>query len=894
VSPPLSGLSSLLEPLSKPQAQRRKAGLRHGLALLRLGLILAIGCFWLLGVGLTHRAWREAGGGLHQPLPAADDPAMQLPFRGLTTQLKQSDPVNRRQRLAELRQLGFGWVRQRLDWGVLEPEPGQFDWQSSDALLADLVAADLIPVVVLDGSPAWARDPRDQPPTDNPLAPPVEPAAFARFAAAFATRYQAQVRFYQIWDEPNVAPHWGQRRIEPIEYAQLLKQAAAAIRQTDPEAVILTAALAPTVDRGHTAIDEVYFLQRLYAAGAAPFFDAVAVQAFGFGTTPTDPRARAGLLNFQRLKLVRQAMVAAGDGATPLWAVRYGWNSRFASPWATVTPAEQVAFATTALDVAYAQWPWLAAMGWLIDQPAAPPDDPIWGFALTPELAQALSQWQPPSAARPPPAPPAGKLLRFLLLTLGGLLIAWRGAVIAYHLPWPAWRIRYQTWPFLGRLALWGLLISLYFVATWPPLILLCWVVAAGLVAIDPLAGVVVAALVTPFYFQHKEIWWLETRMTVAPAHVLALVLLPTLLWSLALRRKQLKRAIWLIDWCALFWLAISVISLINVWHWPAYGRGFAEWVIAPLILFGAVRLFVQKAESLRRVAGALCVGGLLVALFGLIDWFQGGGTAVDGLRRLVGPYFSANHAALYLERTLFLGVGLALAAQGRWRLWWFGAVALVGAALLLTASRGALLLALPVGFVFLLGVGSGGRAHKPYLERWRSGNWRLALLGVGMLALLLLIALSLLWPRLSNSATVTSRFQIWQNTAQLWSDFPLFGVGAGGFFWRYPAYLAGPTNEPNILHPHNLWLEIAATWGVMGLLWFGLLLAGVLRLSRRQAVNRAAGWLKAGLLAGLAAGLAHAQVDAFGALPDLALWNWITLGLLVNGLGRAMGQAAE
>ena len=46
---------------------------------------------------------------------------------------------------------------------------------------------------------------------------------------AFAARYGDQVRFYQIWDEPNVAPHWGNRLIEPVAYAQLLKAASAAM-----------------------------------------------------------------------------------------------------------------------------------------------------------------------------------------------------------------------------------------------------------------------------------------------------------------------------------------------------------------------------------------------------------------------------------------------------------------------------------------------------------------------------------------------------------------------------------------------------------------------------------------------------------------------------------------
>jgi arabinogalactan endo-1,4-beta-galactosidase len=83
------------------------------------------------------------------------------------------------------------------------------------------------------------------------------------------------VRFYQIWHEPNIAPHWGNQHIAPTEYAQLLIEASRAIRSVDDDAVIIAGALAPTTDRGHTAIDEVFFLQRMYAAGVKPHVDMI-------------------------------------------------------------------------------------------------------------------------------------------------------------------------------------------------------------------------------------------------------------------------------------------------------------------------------------------------------------------------------------------------------------------------------------------------------------------------------------------------------------------------------------------------------------------------------------------------------------------------------------------
>jgi hypothetical protein len=109
--------------------------------------------------------------------------------------------------------------------------------------------------------------------------------------------------------------------------------------------------------------------------------------------------------------------------------------------------------------------------------------------------------------------------------------------------------------------------------------------------------------------------------------------------------------------------------------------------------------------------------------------------------------------------------------------------------------------------------------------------------------------------------------------------------VGPGGFFWRYPAYLANFTNEPNIVHPHNVWLEVGATWGATGWLWLFVLLASVIRTVQRLRLlaHRRESWLVAGVVAGLAAAFGHAQVDTFLLLPDLAAWNWLALGLLAN-----------
>jgi len=902
------------------------------MALLRLFCLFSVGCYLALETGLWVRAAQETGLDLVDPLPTASISTPQLPFLGINVVLEQYSAKERAAALKRLHQHGFGWVRQRLDWGEIEPTAGHYDWRASDAIIHAMIAAGLVPVLVLDGSPAWARAPEDIPPTDNPLAPPADPATFARFAAAFATRYQETVRFYQIWDEPNIAPHWGNHWVEPVAYAQLLKATATAIRTADPNAVIITAALAPTADRGHQAIDEVYFLQRLYAAGAAPFFDVVATQPFGFGYGPHDPRARPNILNFQRVKWIRRAMLTAGDEAKPIWAVRYGWNTYSASPWRTVIPSDQLTFATEALTLTRQQWPWLTAMGWAIDQPATSRTDPRWGFALTDDLADAFHTWQSsPTISSANEAAiiavhPPNRWDWVLLATLW-LVVGWRTSAALLILPWPTWRQRYASRPIWQQVGAWVVLAILYNFATWPPLLALCWIAAILLILTNPITGLGLVALVLPFYFQHKEITLVGDTLVMPPAHAalfcLGLALLVQAIYRFLEAEFSNKRVgsrpvrFWkpdrsTVDWLALLWIILSLLTTVNVWHWPAYGEGLLNLAGLPVLAYVATRRLVTTPTRQTGVMAALFTGGLLAALLGLTQWGQGEGTIADGVLRVVGPYFSPNHLALYLERTWWLGAGLLLQSKGALRRWLGVACGVIGVALFLTASRGAWLLALPAGallFGWLAGADLSGfwkpdRFRIPKLKYVLQGLRRCALSrhtvvsGI-TLAVLLVVMLGLrfinpLWARFTNSATMAERWSIWQATFHLWQDHWLLGLGPGGFFWRYPSYLEwSAQSDPNLLHPHNLWLELLAGWGLLGLLWFLLLLWQVGRMAYtvKLGSKERPPWPLFGLLAALAAGMAHGQVDTFTSLPDLAVWNWLVLGLLVNGKATADSQ---
>jgi O-antigen ligase len=306
----------------------------------------------LLGLGLaTLLAADAAVACLRGTSAAAKPPSVPLAVDkslGINADLSQLEAGEREQALAAMEAAGFHWIRQRFPWDAIEQEQGVYDWAAWDAIVSDVTRHNLRPIAVLDGSPAWARAEED---AGNALAPPVENRDFGDWATALALRYGDQIDYYQIWDEPNIAPHWGERQIDPAAYVRLLREGAIRVRAADPGAVILTAALAPNVEPGGANMSDLLFLDALYQQGAADWFDVVASQPYDFdqpSATPADP----GELNWNRISLLRAVMDERGDGETAVWAVSFG------------TGARDPETARDLVEQARGNWPWLGPMLW--------------------------------------------------------------------------------------------------------------------------------------------------------------------------------------------------------------------------------------------------------------------------------------------------------------------------------------------------------------------------------------------------------------------------------------------------------------------------------------------------------------------------------------------------
>jgi len=356
-----------------------------------LGIILpAVGLLVIaLLAFMVHSKQGDVSQGYGLP-PDAPQAAVN-PF-GVNVALEQYDEAELKKALALIEAGGFHWVRQTFPWADIEPQPGLYDWTAWDRIVAAVQEHDLNLIAVLDTSPGWAqRDPN----AAYRYSPPHEVADFGRFAQAFAERYGEQIDYYQIWDEPNLSAHWGNAYVDPASYARLLREGYIQIKTADPSSFILMAGLAPNSEGGPLNLNEVAFLQGMYAAGAREYFDIAAAKPYGFDTGPDDRRTEVGVLNFSRAQLVREVMLAHGDRDKAIWAVEFGWNALppgWQGPpsiWGQVSEKEQARYTVAAIERARNEWPWLGVLAVTHFQPDVPPDDPHWGFALVDQ------QWQP-------------------------------------------------------------------------------------------------------------------------------------------------------------------------------------------------------------------------------------------------------------------------------------------------------------------------------------------------------------------------------------------------------------------------------------------------------------------------------------------------------------------
>ncbi len=285
--------------------------------------------------------------------------------------------------LTLVQQMGFTWIKQSFAWRDIEGlAKGHFDWALADSVVKRASNRELKLLARIDRQPFWA-----QPPGTEPLenAPPANLQDFADFCYALAERYTGRIAAYQVWNEPNLSREWGDRPPDPAGYVELLKACHASIKRADPDALVISAGMAPTGTWTEQVMPDDMFLERMYQAGAAPYFDILGAHAPGFKAppeaSPGEVAAKPELggqrfFCFRRVEDLRAIMVRYGDADKQVAVLEMGWTTDSIHPeyaWHAVDEQTQADYLVRAFKFARDNWsPWISIMT-VIGFP-----DPFW------------------------------------------------------------------------------------------------------------------------------------------------------------------------------------------------------------------------------------------------------------------------------------------------------------------------------------------------------------------------------------------------------------------------------------------------------------------------------------------------------------------------------------
>lgn len=252
-----------------------------------------------------------AGSVLAASAPAEDQQGLS-PY-GVCAHISRGDehPFARKE-LALMRKAGIGWVRTDFSWSGVERRPGTWSFEQLDETVAWAEAAGVRILPILDYDVSWAR------PAHRHL------DQWLQYVRRLVTRYKGRLRYWEVWNEPNLEHFWHDKP-DPKDYTKMLKATYEAIKQIDPEAVVLL---------GGTAGIPWSYLEGVYQSGGRDSFQVMNVHPYRYPQTPEQRPLYDDLVRLRRLMDQYEA-----DSGKPIWITEFGWPTHQGSRG--VTPERQ-------------------------------------------------------------------------------------------------------------------------------------------------------------------------------------------------------------------------------------------------------------------------------------------------------------------------------------------------------------------------------------------------------------------------------------------------------------------------------------------------------------------------------------------------------------------------
>jgi hypothetical protein len=213
------------------------------------------------------------------------------------------DPAERAEECRWIAATGIRRVRFDMEWWLVQKKPGApFDFSHYDKVVADAETNGLTVLPILFAIPKWAE----------PVWEHLD--EWGAFVEAVVAHYGDRFPDIEIWNEENLRHFW-KHDPDPKRYAEVLKTAYEAAKRANSRVRVLV---------GGTAGVPLEFIEGVYKAGGAPYFDAMNIHPY------SHPRQPEGNLDVQ-LEAVRALMAKYGDAEKPLLITELGWPTHEAS-----------------------------------------------------------------------------------------------------------------------------------------------------------------------------------------------------------------------------------------------------------------------------------------------------------------------------------------------------------------------------------------------------------------------------------------------------------------------------------------------------------------------------------------------------------------------------------
>jgi hypothetical protein len=233
--------------------------------------------------------------------------------------------------------------RNSLLWHMIEETPGIRNWARTDAVVRELRAADIEPLLVVYGSPSWANSVPRSTNQSHLYVPPPGPmferwlSEYTDFVRAAAARYSGMVRKWEIWNEPNERFFW-KPAPDPFQFMRVYTALRQAILETDPSAQVAVGGLSGLVVG--CCIYARDFLRPLIDAGVP--IDYLAIHPYSRHAPDVHVKWQG---NFDDIDVIRAFLDSNGLASTDLWVTEWGWSSQ------TVGLDRQASYLATSLEL---------------------------------------------------------------------------------------------------------------------------------------------------------------------------------------------------------------------------------------------------------------------------------------------------------------------------------------------------------------------------------------------------------------------------------------------------------------------------------------------------------------------------------------------------------------